>query len=105
MDYPKCQKLSIPIGSGVTEAACEAVARQRLSQSGMKWHIISAEEKLVLRRLVYTPGRWTQFWNHMTPKMATLCYIKVVPVKVNRSSLTRCPKFMKYLHFFQSSEF
>ena len=38
MNYHQYQKLGYPIGSGVTEAACKTVVKQRLSQSGMRWN-------------------------------------------------------------------
>ena len=37
MKYADYQNEGYPIGSGVTEAACKTVAKQRLSQSGMRW--------------------------------------------------------------------
>jgi hypothetical protein len=70
MDYVKYQKLGYPIGSGVTEAACKVVAKQRLSGSGMRWSINIAQDTLLLRGLVCTNGRWEQFWEHLTAKRA-----------------------------------
>jgi len=70
MNYAKYQKQGYPIGSGVTEAACKVVAKQRLSASGMKWTIDIAQDTLLLRGLVCTTGRWEQFWNHITAKRA-----------------------------------
>lgn len=37
MAYAKERALSHPIGSGVTEAACKVIVKQRLYKSGMKW--------------------------------------------------------------------
>ena len=51
-----------PIGSGVTEAACKVIVKQRLCGSGMKWTEDGAAVVLSLRALSYTPGRWEQFW-------------------------------------------
>ena len=51
-----------PIGSGVTEAACKVIVKQRLCGSGMKWTESGAAAVLSLRCLSYTPGRWDQFW-------------------------------------------
>jgi hypothetical protein len=64
MQYATYIKKGYPIGSGVTEAACKVVVKQRLNQSGMKWNIDTAQQMLVLRGLVCTTGRWEQFWNH-----------------------------------------
>lgn len=68
MNYVKYQKEGYPIGSGVTEAACKVIAKQRLSSSGMRWTIPAAQHILLLRGLVCTEGRWQQFWNHIDKK-------------------------------------
>lgn len=70
MNYCVYQKNSYPIGSGVTEAACKVVAKQRLNASGMKWTIDGAQNTLLLRGLICTEGRWQQFWNHIVRKRA-----------------------------------
>lgn len=70
MAYAAYQKKGYPIGSGVTEAACKTIAKQRLSGSGMKWTIEKAQDTLLLRGLIYTPHRWAQFWEHITAKRA-----------------------------------
>jgi hypothetical protein len=64
MEYSRYQKLGYPIGSGVTEAACKVIAKQRLSKSGMRWNIEGAQNMLALRGLACTKGRWNQFWEH-----------------------------------------
>jgi hypothetical protein len=63
MKYAQCQKEGYPIGSGVTEAACKVVVKQRLNQSGMKWNLPGVERLLLLRGIICTTGRWAQFWN------------------------------------------
>lgn len=65
MNYSAYLKEGYPIGSGVTEAACKVVAKQRLNQSGMRWKIDPVQHMLLLRGLVCTPGRWRQFWDHI----------------------------------------
>ena len=70
MDYAKYIKEGYPIGSGVTEAACKAVVKQRVSASGMRWSRGGIQEILILRALVCTEGRWTQFWNKYTQNAA-----------------------------------
>ena len=37
MNYVQYLKDALPIGSGVTEAACKTLIKQRLCCSGMKW--------------------------------------------------------------------
>ena len=63
MDYAARVTASEPIGSGVTEAACKVIVKQRLCGSGMKWTEEGAAVVLSLRALSYTPERWEQFWS------------------------------------------
>jgi hypothetical protein len=62
MDYPPLVEAGVPIGSGVTEAACKVLVKQRLCGSGMKWKEPGAAAVLSLRCLSHTPERWSQFW-------------------------------------------
>jgi len=39
MDYREYRRQGLPIGSGVTEAACKTVFTQRFKESGMSWKI------------------------------------------------------------------
>ena len=52
----------MPLGSGVTEAACKTIVKQRLGQSGMQWKDKGAGVILSLRALAHSTGRWEQFW-------------------------------------------
>lgn len=52
MDYAACRKVKLPIGSGVTEAACKTVFAQRLKRSGMTWGIAGGQVIVDLRVLV-----------------------------------------------------
>jgi hypothetical protein len=63
MEYAKHVAEHIPIGSGVTEAACKVIVKERLCRSGMKWKDEGASVVLTLRCLNYSDGRWEQFWN------------------------------------------
>jgi hypothetical protein len=63
MDYPPLVGSKVPIGSGVTEAACKVLVKQRLCGSGMKWKEPGAAAVLSLRCLSYTTDRWSQFWS------------------------------------------
>ncbi len=63
MDYAARVSANEPIGSGVTEAACKVIVKQRLCGSGMKWTEDGASVVLSLRALSYTPERWGQFWS------------------------------------------
>lgn len=63
MNYAYYRVQALPIGSGVTEAACKTLVKQRLCNSGMKWKDQGARVVLSLRALVLTEGRWGQFWD------------------------------------------
>lgn len=65
MDYNLYREKLFPIGSGVTEAACKTLVKQRLCQSGMKWGEKGARLVLALRALICTPSRFEQFWDRI----------------------------------------
>lgn len=79
MLYYKFIKENLPIGSGVTEAACKTVIKQRLGGSGMRWKQKGIKMILSLRALVKTKGRWKEFWDKINllgssiPKESTSC--------------------------------
>lgn len=62
MNYPEHTEAGLPIGSGVTEAACKTLVKQRLCGSGMRWKEQGTKIILSLRALVQTPGRWESYW-------------------------------------------
>jgi hypothetical protein len=57
MNYAACKRQRLPIGSGVTEAACKTVFTQRLKCSGMTWGIEGGQVIVALRVLVLS-GVW-----------------------------------------------
>lgn len=63
MNYARYQAEHLPIGSGVTEAACKTLVKQRLCGAGMRWKEKGAGIVLSLRSLVKSRGRWEQFWS------------------------------------------
>jgi hypothetical protein len=65
MDYATALDHHWPIGSGVTEAACKTLVKQRLCRSGMRWKEKGAAVVLSLRALMLTPDRWRQFWDKL----------------------------------------
>jgi predicted GIY-YIG superfamily endonuclease len=65
MDYAMQIEKDLPIGSGVTEAACKTLVKQRLCCSGMRWKNKGANVILSLRALVQSKGRWQQFWENI----------------------------------------
>lgn len=62
MNYSKYRQKNFPIGSGITEAACKTLIKQRLCKSAMQWKTRGAKVVIALRALVQTTGRWRQFW-------------------------------------------
>jgi hypothetical protein len=62
MKYAERREAHLPIGSGVTEAACKTIIKMRMCRGGAKWKEEGAAGVLSLRTLIYTEGRWEQFW-------------------------------------------
>jgi hypothetical protein len=62
MKYAERRAENLPIGSGVTEAACKTLVKMRLCKTGAKWKEQGAAAVLSLRCLAYTEERWQQFW-------------------------------------------
>ena len=65
MGYAQFRAQNYPIGSGVTEAACKTLIKQRLCCSGMRWKEKGASIILSLRALILTSTRWQQFWDKL----------------------------------------
>jgi hypothetical protein len=55
--YWEYRRLGLPIGSGVTEAACKTVFTQRLKRSGMRW-TVAGGQVVVSLRVVLLSGIW-----------------------------------------------
>jgi hypothetical protein len=75
LDYLRYRGEHLPIGSGVTEAACKTVFTQRMKQSGMTWKVGSGQWILALR-LIHLSGVWTEVYqsylqSKTPPSMAT----------------------------------
>lgn len=63
MNYVEYSEQSLPIGSGVTEAACKVLVKQRLCNSGMRWKLQGMQKVLLIRSTLKTKERWEQLWN------------------------------------------
>ena len=63
MKYAERVEAKVPIGSGVTEAACKTLIKMRMGRGGAKWKEEGAAAVLSLRTLIYSEGRWEQFWS------------------------------------------
>jgi hypothetical protein len=59
MDYARYRREGLPLGSGITEAACEVLFTQRLKQSGMKWKGPGGQVIVTLRAL-WLSGVWDE---------------------------------------------
>lgn len=59
MDYADYRNRHLPIGSGVTEAACKTVFTQRLKQSGMSWKIEGGQTVVDLR-VIHLSRVWAE---------------------------------------------
>jgi hypothetical protein len=64
MQYHEYKRLNLPIGSGVTEAACKTVVSQRLKLSGMRWMKHGAQTILNLR-IVLLSGIWQPLYRKL----------------------------------------
>lgn len=73
MDYARYVAENLPIGSGVIEAACKTLVKQRLCHAGMRWTHQGAKIVLSLRALVQSTGRWAQFWQKIDQFGAQPC--------------------------------
>jgi hypothetical protein len=62
--YADYRRLRLPIGSGVTEAACKTVFTQRLKLSGMRWKTAGAQTILRLRVLLLS-GVWSEVFGRL----------------------------------------
>ena len=68
MRYHAFRDAGLPIGSGVTEAACKTLFTQRVKLSGMRWKRHGLQVVLNLRMLVLS-GVWTEVYARtLTPR-------------------------------------
>jgi hypothetical protein len=73
MDYATYRRWGLPIGSGITEAACKTVFTQRFKASGMSWKCDSGQRVLVLR-LAWLSGVWQESYQAWLRTRQTLNY-------------------------------
>lgn len=59
-----------PIGSGIIEAACKSIVKQRMCRSGQRWSIEGGQAILNLRAIVKSE-RWDSFWNEFSREFYT----------------------------------
>jgi hypothetical protein len=75
LDYDRYRRDHLPIGSGVTEAACKTVFTQRLKQSGMTWKP-EGGQWIVDLRVIQLSGLWSRVYQaylqaKILPEMGT----------------------------------
>lgn len=86
MDYAANKRQRLPIGSGVTEAACKTVFTQRLKCSGMTWEIEGGQVIVDLRVLVLS-----QVWDR-----SYTAYLKSQPMPKAVSYQPQRPKTQRF---------
>jgi hypothetical protein len=64
-EYALARGARLPIGSGVTEAACKHIIKERVCGSGMRWRRTTLQSVLSLRSLHESSNRWEQFWTRI----------------------------------------
>lgn len=63
MNYAARVRANLPIGSGVTEAACGLIIKDRMCGRGMRWSLRMAQHIITLRSLISSAGQsWQTFW-------------------------------------------
>ena len=63
MDYAARGREHQPIGSGVTEAACGLIIKDRMCGRGMRWSLRMAQHIITLRSIISTTAQcWQNFW-------------------------------------------
>ena len=62
MRYAELRAHNLPMGSGVVEAACKPLVRQRLKRSGMRWRTEGGQAILTFRAL-WQSERFARAWS------------------------------------------
>jgi hypothetical protein len=73
MNYREYARLGLPLGSGVTEAACKTVFTQRFKASGMSWGVDTGQVILDLR-LIRLSGVWDTVYRAYLKSRPTVLY-------------------------------
>ena len=61
MKYRDYRRVGLPIGNGVTEAACKTIFNYRFKQSAMRWHCATGQHVLDLR-VILKSGVWQRVY-------------------------------------------
>ncbi|MGH6796324.1 MAG: hypothetical protein ACREDH_14280 [Methylocella sp.] len=81
MRYHDYKKRHIPLGSGITEAACKTVYTQRLKLSGMRWKRAGAQQILNLRTVLLSRTWQAVYGRFLATRHASLpiAYAAITP--------------------------
>jgi len=69
MRYAEFRAVGLPIGSGVTEAACKELIKARFCRSGMRWKRGTGAPILQLRAIKLS-NQWDNFWANVMRRAA-----------------------------------
>jgi alkylhydroperoxidase/carboxymuconolactone decarboxylase family protein YurZ len=83
--YAEYRRVGLPIGSGVTEAACKTVYTQRLKLSGMRWQKAGAQTILTLR-VILLSGIWDKVYERT---LQTACDLQIETPEQLRPSASK----------------
>lgn len=78
MRYVDYKAAHIPLGSGITEAACKTVFTQRLKLSGMRWTRAGAQQILTLRTVLLS-HTWDATYAKLLAERATALPVPYAP--------------------------
>ncbi len=77
MQYQAYKRQHLPIGSGITEAACKIVFTQRLKRSGMAWTRAGGHVILALR-VLWLSGVWeSAHQRYLTSKPLPVTHVEM----------------------------
>jgi len=82
MQYQSYKRQQLPLGSGITEAACKIVFTQRLKRSGMSWTIAGGQVILDLRVI-----RLSHVWEEVHQR-----YLASKPMPVAQVEVAKGPR-------------
>jgi hypothetical protein len=85
MRYSDYSSVHIPLGSGVTEAACKTVFTQRLKNSGMRWGHDGAKTILALRTILLSRS-WAATYS---ASLKSAYPAELRPYRENKSNTTK----------------
>ncbi len=88
MRYATWARVNLPIGSGVTEAACKTMVTQRMKRSGMRWRHAGGQAILTLRGWAQSE-RFDRGWDLLAATYKTTVTLpnKVTPLPKRRLSV------------------